>query len=100
MQPQATGKILGLSPQQIAELLEKSQTPQRGRALVADAMYRHGFDKAALFLFDMGYGNMFEPWRSSRDYGDMWFRCKGCNRKVKRTGRQSHYDWHKRELLT
>lgn len=67
-----------------------------------DAMYRHGFDRAFLFLLSMNYENLFEPWPSKEvtvRYGDgWWFKCKGCGRMVKRIGRESHHEWHKREL--
>jgi hypothetical protein len=55
------------------------------------------FNKAALFLLDMGYENLFEPARNT--HSDVWlYNCKGCSKTVKRTERKEHHASHKREL--
>jgi hypothetical protein len=92
-----------MTQEEVMDLLAAKASNRVGRpsnqSYVSDALYRHGFDKAALFLLSMIWHNLFEPWSSEFGCSDgNWWRCKGCRRKVKRTGRQSHYDWHKREL--
>ena len=84
-----------LTNEQILELLKAEEDKH-----VKQLKPQHDFDKAANFLLDLNFENLFDPWISAYESVDnaMWFRCKGCQRKVKRTGRQSHYDWHRREL--
>lgn len=87
----------------IRKLLFEEHAEEDREQLKRDVFYRHGFDKSFLFLLTMQFENLFEPW-PSKDitirYGDgWWFRCKGCGRMVKRTGRQSHHEWHKKELI-
>jgi len=89
---------VSLSPEFIQELLRGEQQKHIPQP---DAFYRHGFDRNCLFLLDLQYENLFEPWISKFERIDnaYWFMCKGCGRKVKRTGRESHHEWHKRELV-
>ena len=88
--------LKGLSPEQINSLLSK----QPIKVVRYDLLYKHGFDESALFLLEIRFDNCFEPWTSEFGSSDgWWWRCKGCGRKVKRTGRESHYTWHRRELL-
>jgi hypothetical protein len=103
-QPETPQRPSGaLSAADIAALLEaEAQKEDKPRA-TPDVFYRHGFDKACLFLLDLRYDNLFEPWLSANpawhDSDGWWWRCKGCGRMVKRTGRESHHAWHKRELV-
>ena len=86
--------MVSLSQETIKQLLASDEPPHKS----PDRFYKHGFDKAALFLLELRMDNLFEPW-DNREPDGLWWRCKGCKRKVKRLGRQSHYDWHRRELL-
>lgn len=102
-EPSPQGVAQKLSEADIAALLEaESQKEDKPRA-TPDVFYRHGFDKACLFLLDLRFDNLFEPWIGTTpgwiDSDGWWWRCKGCGRMVKRTGRESHHAWHKRELV-
>lgn len=99
--PSPEGSNRGLSAADIQALLA-SESQKEERVVRSDNFYKHGFDKAALFLLDLQFENLFEPWitKLREDSDGWWWRCKGCRRQVKRTGRKSHYDWHKRELLS
>lgn len=55
-----------------------------------------GFDRAALFLLDYNYENLFEA-AVSNELDKMTYRCKGCLSLIKRIDRKLHYDTHKRE---
>lgn len=90
---------MGLTKEQILELLKPKSANQQIRVAGSDIFYVHGFDKSALFLLELGFINLFEPWYVNEPDGN-WWRCKGCGRMVKRLGRESHHSWHKRELLT
>jgi len=86
----------GLSPAMIGKLLEEEEKKSVPRP---DLFHKHGFEQTFLFLLNMNYENLFEPWESGWYSNDgFWWKCKGCGRKVKRTGRESHHAWHKKEL--
>lgn len=104
-QPQtpSSGASKPLSPAQIVDLIKTENRKEDEKYVSRDTFHQHGFDKSALFLLDLHPDNLFEPWRSKEittRYGDgWWWRCKGCGRMVKRTGRESHHAWHKKELV-
>lgn len=84
----------------IQELLSqerKVEDDKSSRAAKVDAFYRHHFDKKFLYLLNMSYEQMFVPEKSTSTLSKGRWHCLACA-AIGIKNRESHFNWHKREL--
>lgn len=81
----------------IAALLgQEEKAKESHRTAQHGILYVHGFDKKMFYLLDLPYEQMFVPWESRFVSENPYHRCVACGAMVK--NRESHFNWHKREL--
>lgn len=92
-------KTTSLDLDTIVELLGEEKKREDDRYIrrgKEQLFYVHNFDKKMLYLLGLPYERLFVPWKSDYRNSDGYWHCIACSAMVK--NRESHFNWHKREL--